>query len=187
MRLRSLTAPVALALAGLLAGALLVACAGQPGPSEADLAMARSISPAFMKAAEAKDAEAAAALYSEDAMVMPPGAPAVKGRAAIEAFWRKMMLSAIRRVTLATTDLGMSGDIAYETGTYTLDLTLPDGSPASDGGKYITLMRRQADGSWKMTHDMWSSDAPAPASASAQDAASARPSRLSGAGAPGTA
>jgi len=164
---------MAAALAAAL-GAALAACAGQGGASDADLAMARSLTPAFMKAAETKDADAVAALYSEDAMVMPPGSPAVQGRAAIQAFWRKTLLSAIRKVTLLPGDLRMANDIAFEVGTYRLDLTLPDGSAASDSGKYITLMRRQPDGSWKMTHDIWSSDAPAPAPRPAQ-AAGSRP------------
>jgi len=105
--------PIILTTAAL-AGVALAACAGQGGASEADLAMARSLTPAFMKAAETKDADAAAALYAEDAMVMPPGAPPVQGRAAIQAFWRKMLLSAIRRVTLLPGDLRMADDIAFE-------------------------------------------------------------------------
>jgi uncharacterized protein (TIGR02246 family) len=34
------------------------------------------------------DAAAVAALYTEDAYALPPGSEMVKGRAAIEAFWR---------------------------------------------------------------------------------------------------
>jgi uncharacterized protein (TIGR02246 family) len=35
------------------------------------------------------DARAVAAMYAEDAYVLPPGSDIVKGRAAIEAFWRQ--------------------------------------------------------------------------------------------------
>ena len=35
------------------------------------------------------DAAAVAALYTEDAYVLPPGSAMVKGRPAIEAFWRQ--------------------------------------------------------------------------------------------------
>ena len=108
------------------------------------------------------DVKAAAALYDPDATVMPPGMPPVRGRLEIQAFWQKMMLTAIRKVTLEPADLQMRSDIAYETGSYTLDLTLPDGSPATDAGKYIVLMKRQDDGSWKMTRDMWSSNGTGP-------------------------
>ncbi len=151
------SAAAALGLAAALA-VVLHGCAGTSGPSQADLALARSISPNFMKAVEGRDPAAAAALYDKDAMVMPPGAPPVRGQQEIRAFWQKMMTTAIRKVTLNPTDLKMAGDIAYEVGEYALEMTLPDGHQGSDTGKYIVLMRRQTDGSWKMTHDIWSSD-----------------------------
>jgi uncharacterized protein (TIGR02246 family) len=37
------------------------------------------------------DAGALAAMYTEDAYVLPPGAEMMKGRSAIEVFWRQQM------------------------------------------------------------------------------------------------
>jgi len=66
------------------------------------------------------DAAAVAALYTEDAYVLPPGAEMVKGRAAIEAFWRQ----AAQQMTdakLTTIDvLPLGPEAAREIGTVTL-------------------------------------------------------------------
>jgi uncharacterized protein (TIGR02246 family) len=153
--------PFIVGVCGLAASALL-GCGGSGEPSEADLTMARSISPAFVRAMESKDSEALASFYAEEGTLMPPGAPPIQGRAAIQAFWERMVHTAIKKVALNPQDLRMSGDLSYEVGTYDIDLALPDGTAASEQGKYIVLMKKQADGSWKMTHDMWSSNTPAP-------------------------
>ena len=43
----------------------------------------------FVAAFNKGDAAAVAAMYTQDATVLPAGAPMVKGRAAIEAMWRQ--------------------------------------------------------------------------------------------------
>jgi uncharacterized protein (TIGR02246 family) len=55
----------------------------------------------FMEAMERGDAASVAALYAEDAVVLPPDAPMVSGRSAIEQFWRGMMGAGARGVNLA--------------------------------------------------------------------------------------
>ena len=51
------------------------------------------VSDAYVKASLAADAKAIAALYTEDAVEMPPNQPMVKGRAAIE----QVLHQAVRR------------------------------------------------------------------------------------------
>jgi ketosteroid isomerase-like protein len=41
----------------------------------------------------------------------------------------------------------------------------PKGKPMSDKGKYLTIYRKQADGSWKAVEDMLNSDLPMPSGA----------------------
>ena len=45
----------------------------------------------WLQLVKAKDAAGIAALYAEDGAVMPPNAPAAKGRAAIQRTWASMM------------------------------------------------------------------------------------------------
>jgi ketosteroid isomerase-like protein len=44
-------------------------------------------------------------------------------------------------------------------------LTTPDpaGKPVTDRGKYVTIWKKQADGSWKVIADIFNSDLPMPA------------------------
>ena len=56
-----------------------------------------------------------------------------------------------------------SGDLAYSMGMYEATRTdRKTQEPVTDQGKYITVYKRQADGSWKAVQDMGSSDLPAP-------------------------
>jgi len=53
-----------------------------------------------------------------------------------------------------------AGDVAYSYGTYASSATGPDGKPMQDKGKYVTVYRKQADGSWKAVVDTFNSDLP---------------------------
>ena len=105
------------------------------------------------------DAEAVAALYEEDALLMPPGHPGVKGRAAILEFF-KGDIAASQEAKLVfvlnpETDVGISGDLGWETGTYTATI---DGAVV-DTGKFMSVNRKK-DGKWRYVRDTWNSDAP---------------------------
>jgi ketosteroid isomerase-like protein len=53
-----------------------------------------------------------------------------------------------------------SGDLGFSRGTYTLTLPAPDGTVHTQTGHYLTIWRRQADGTWKMIFDTGEPDAP---------------------------
>jgi ketosteroid isomerase-like protein len=112
------------------------------------------------------DAAAMASLYAEDALLMPPGAPAVTGRAAIEDFLgRDSAASKANGVSLqnvSVTGSGIDGDTGWISGTY----KVVDSSGATvDTGSYLSVHRR-TNGAWPYIRDIWNSDrppAPAPA------------------------
>jgi len=54
-----------------------------------DQATIAKLNNAWTAAFNKGDAQAVAAMYAEDAYVLPPGSDIVKGRAAIEVFWRQ--------------------------------------------------------------------------------------------------
>jgi ketosteroid isomerase-like protein len=41
----------------------------------------------------------------------------------------------------------------------------PTGKPVNDRGKFLEVWKKQADGKWKCTMDIWNSDLPASAPA----------------------
>ena len=105
----------------------------------------------FGAAAGCKDYAGLAALYTDNAKLLPPDAPFVSGRKAIEEFWRAAAASlGLISVALKTQDLEVSGDIACETGE--ADLTLNSG-PAKV--KYLVVWRRGGDGQWRLHRDIW--------------------------------
>ncbi|MGH9323091.1 MAG: YybH family protein [Vicinamibacteria bacterium] len=144
--------------------AFLAACNPSPPAvlTEADLAAIRKVSDDFTKHIVASDWGALMKLYTEDAIVMPPGAPAAQGRAAIEAF-----LVAFPKVTemdLALEEIEGRGDLAFVRGTYTMTLEIPGApGPMTDKGKYLEIRRKQADGSWLLGRDIFNSNSPPPA------------------------
>ena len=118
------------------------------------------------------DADTIAAKYSDNAVVMAPGAPASVGREAIRVFIAKDSAAAkAAGVTLVISDgdeVGVSGDLAWHSGAYTVN----DASGAAvDSGNYLEV-QQNVDGKWMIIRDIWNSDR-APAAAPAADAAAA--------------
>ena len=101
------------------------------------------------------DAPAVAALYTEDAYVLPPGSPMVKGRAAIETFWRQaaQQMSNAKLTTVDVLPLGRSA--AREIGTVTLKTKSQP--PQEIVGKYVVVWRRIGR-DWKLATDIWNTD-----------------------------
>ena len=113
---------------------------------------------AFVNAYNAGDAAGVAALYAEDATVMPPNAEPAVGREAIEAAMRAELDAAPGfSLVLETTSLEVTGDVAVELGRYVV--TDPEGGHA-DHGSFIAYWKR-VDGGWKMAADIWNSSMPA--------------------------
>ena len=101
-----------------------------------------------------------APLYGDEASVLPPNQGIVKGRAAIEGFWKGCLDMGVKDVVLTTADVSVRGDTIYEIGTYTLKIW-PDGQSAfEDSGKYVVIWVRAADGALKIQTDIWNSDLP---------------------------
>lgn len=106
----------------------------------------------FERGINAGDAAAVAALYAEDAVLIPqPGQIAV-GREAIE--------EALRPITAAGTKITMNvlntitaGDTAILYNDWVGKVTPPDGNDIEFAGKAIEVVRRQPDGNWLFAID----------------------------------
>lgn len=104
------------------------------------------------------------ALYAHDAILLPDRAPVAKGREAIQNFWNGMSAYKVSDVKLTADVVEVHGDVAVETGAYSMMVTPPGATAAvSDVGKYMVIWKREGDGSWKIYRDMWSTNAPPPA------------------------
>ncbi len=107
------------------------------------------------------DAAACAAVYTEDAKIMPFDSPAVTGREAGQAVWQGAIDLGAKGVRLQTLDLEELGpDRAIERGAGTLEIQTEGGETVQASAKFIVVWKRQADGSWKWDWDCWNMDAP---------------------------
>jgi ketosteroid isomerase-like protein len=104
----------------------------------------------FSAAVSAKDYGAMAALYTETAKLLPPDAPIISGRKAIEEFWRAAATKlGVTGATLTTVDLDVAGDMACEVGEAALAL-----ASGTTKVKYLVVWRNQG-GTWRLHRDMW--------------------------------
>jgi uncharacterized protein (TIGR02246 family) len=113
---------------------------------------------AFQSALGAGDAEAAAAMYADDATLVAPAADVMHGRLAIERFWRTGVETGIHQVELAMVDLQLRGDVAFEVGRYALHVVPESGGSVVDRGRYLIVHRVEPDGRWRRAAEMFSPD-----------------------------
>lgn len=115
---------------------------------------------AWLKALRAADWSGVAARYTPDATLMPPNEPAVTGRESL----RKWFAAFPPIVSMDLNVIETEGccDIAYVRGSYELAIAPPGAGTLHETGKYLEIHRKQADGTWLMLRDMFSSDSPAP-------------------------
>jgi uncharacterized protein (TIGR02246 family) len=127
--------------------------------AERGLAAAETV---FFDAMQRGDVEAMMTVYTEDAISLPPGGAMVRGKAAIREFWARYLAETSRVVVeRERVALEIEGDSLWEVSTYRQRVEWKDGSVSEDEGKWLTVRKRQADGSWKTHMGAWSSDRPA--------------------------
>jgi ketosteroid isomerase-like protein len=100
--------------------------------------------------------------WTDDARFAMANMPAVSGKADIRKTMSSMMSAPGFRVTWTPTraEVSSAGDLGYTVGNYDLTMNNAAGNPASEKGKYLTVWKKQADGSWKIFDDSGSSDTP---------------------------
>jgi uncharacterized protein (TIGR02246 family) len=137
----------------------LTSSAHAASPARADETEIRAQTTSWGKAYNGGDAKAVAALYADDAVLLPPGASGVTGRAAILDFFTKDIAGSKAAgavfVLDPKTDVGVSGNMGWESGTYAV--TVKGAVVAT--GKYLSVSRKK-DGKWLYIRDTWNSNTP---------------------------
>ncbi len=109
----------------------------------------------YVERFNAGDWDAVCDMLAEDVFMIPPDREAFVGRAAARAMYAEM--AAIPDIRIENDPVALirvDGDVAHTVGSYTFHFTTPDG-PVSHYGRSLELWRREADGTWKQTVDMW--------------------------------
>lgn len=148
----------------------LAACAPQaqapptppPDTRAADEAAIHTAVKEWSASAQAKDAAKFASFYAEDATIMFEGAVDVSGKAAISEAIGGMMQDPNFALSFEANKVvaARSGDLAYETGTYSMTMSDAKKRPSTQQGNYVVVWQKQADGAWKVVVDTPVSDPP---------------------------
>ena len=131
-----------------------------------DIAQLEALVHAYGHAWQANDAEAVMRLFMDDAVVMPHhGATPRVGAEAIRAFWFPAEGSSTSVISMcsAVDEVGGSGDLGFVRGRFEMRyVTLLEGieQTVTNAGTFLTLARRQVDGSWRFSHRMWDDPVP---------------------------
>ncbi len=98
------------------------------------------------------------AILTGDAVFMPPNCSAKSGeelRAWLGSFLRDFQ---VKWLSFASTEVMVVADLAYHTFVYTWRVTpRAEGESRVSSGKGLHILRRQPDGAWKISREIWNS------------------------------
>jgi len=150
---------------------LLVTCAPQTQPvvkeaasTEADVEAIRALCSQWETAVEAGDIDSLLALYTDDAVRLPPGGPSYSGKAAFEEYYRSIFETFSAEGVWpveGTEEIIVAGDWAFHLSEYILFITTNEGGETmEENGKIVEIVQKQPDGSWKFAREIWNTTPP---------------------------
>jgi ketosteroid isomerase-like protein len=120
----------------------------------------------WLRVFAAKDLEKSVAFCTDDGSVLAPNVPIATGKEAIRKLFSGFFALPNLNISWqpAKVQVAKSGELGYTSGTYQMSFNDASGKLISDRGKYVTVWKRQGDGSWKVLLDIFNSDLPMAAS-----------------------
>jgi ketosteroid isomerase-like protein len=150
-------------IAGMVSVAAVACHSGAASLSDPDQAAIRKVAEdaaAMVNPSKTDYADYVRLYYADDATVLAPNVPPAQGHAAIQAMLQSF--PPMSDFKLDIVELDGRGDLAYVRGNYSMTMNPPGGPAVPDRGKYVEIWKKQADGSWKVRYDSFSSDLPMP-------------------------
>ena len=99
--------------------------------------------------------------WDEEGVQMRPDSQSVVGKKAIEERVRKVWPTLVMTMTIKVEEAAAAGDWGYAKGTYLQTITPRAGGPTTKvDGKWLDILKRQPDGSWKLYLDCFNSNVP---------------------------
>lgn len=108
-------------------------------------------------ASAGRDIERVLGFWTDDAIVIPPGMPPVRGKAALRQYVEGSMQIPGFRISWTSKDVSFSPDgyLAYMFSANAVTMNGPDGKPFTIEGRAVTIWRRESDGDWRCAVDIW--------------------------------
>jgi len=128
--------------------------------TEEDRAVITAIGDSYLQALVDGDWAAYTSLFAEDAVEFPPSSSVVQGRSAMRAFGESLRRD-FTSFQSANVTIAGQGDLAYRWMDYDVtSVPAEGGEQTTYYGKLLSVMRKQADGSWMIVADMWNTRPP---------------------------
>jgi uncharacterized protein (TIGR02246 family) len=125
----------------------------------ADIARIDELWRAYAAAVNDGDLENWISLWIDEGIQMPPAAPRRIGKEQIRAEMQTLFDRFDKQMTLHLEEIQVEGDQAYSHGTFDIVMTPKgDGNTIQGSGKFLTILQRQIDGSWKIAVDCFNYD-----------------------------
>ncbi len=119
----------------------------------------------FATATAEKGLEGFGSFLADDAATLRADQPVISGRDAFLAAWTSLLTNHALSIQWKpmTASISSSGDLGFTVGAYEITRTGDKGTQIVATGKYVTIWRKQHDGSWKVVFDTGVTDTPAEA------------------------
>jgi uncharacterized protein (TIGR02246 family) len=142
---------------------LLVVASAPLGAGDAPKHGLMTVDSAWVKAMLSNDPAACAALYAEDAVLVLPGTPAIKGKKAIaEAYAGWMAQVKVTDVSISDSHYASSGNVSSGWGSWKVtSVPKAGGASTTESGTWCAVAMEE-NGVWRYVSDHASAD-PAPA------------------------
>ena len=116
----------------------------------------------YIAAVNAGDVDTYGGTMTKNVVFMPPDAPKLIGREAVQAWAKKEFFDPYRiRFQVKVDDVQVFGSWAFAPASFALDLTpKAGGEQVRRAGKSMNVFQRQADGSWKYAQAIFNFDTP---------------------------
>ncbi len=139
---------------------LLAGCSSQDEANlEADTAAIIDFENQYRSSQNADDVDRFMSLWTEDGILMPPNGPPVIGKDQIRVRSIGLFDQFSFDLDGSAAEVEVAGGWAFTRGTYTITVTPKEGGqPVFIDGKYINILERQPDGSWKMHRSIFNSN-----------------------------
>jgi ketosteroid isomerase-like protein len=113
-----------------------------------------------LAASEGRDIERILSFWTDDAVVLPPGLPAIIGKAALRQYVESSLQVPGFRITWSTDEAVLSpdGKFAYLLGNNAVTMDHPTGAPVTTKGRAVTIWQRGTDGEWRCAVDIWNAE-----------------------------
>lgn len=151
---------VAAVLASVLAASFAQRAGAQEQSDTADLAAIAEFDRRYLKAINDGDIETLASLTTEDHMMIASGGPPLRGKKALVDAMTRAFQTTDFDESWATEEIDVSGDLAYQRGTFVV-VSRPKagGAESRITGNFLRIYRK-IDGAWFMVRDSFNSQQP---------------------------